>query len=349
MSSADAVQRWSTDWQRHLPPMDAARQAALIADASAAIAKLQELAGQPPKRAFHAACPYATTTAELHIAADLPRALVGAFLEPGASYRVVARFSSAASRIAGQDAPDQRGVALRVVGQGGKVQDLLFTSGSEAHHARDARAMIATLKAASASLGPAGKLGGAATLMWELGLRDGLRVVRTVSALTDTGKSLALIPFFSRSPYRLGDYAVKHRLVPVEGTADGLLGGPGPASLVRDLAERRRQGAVRYRWEAHGFVSPELTSLEDHREAWESPWAKLGELVLPQQAAASEALAMEVSADIDKLSFSPFVRWDEHTLEPLGELNMLRAAYQASVAGSGRHADSRAPLHPAEV
>lgn len=349
MNSAEAVNQWSTDWQRHLPKLDPARQAALIAEAGAAISKLQKLASNPPKRAFHAASPYATTTAELHIAADLPRALAGGFFEPGASYRAILRYSSAGSKVAGQDAPDQRGLAVRVVGPAGKVQDLLFTSGSEAHHARDAKAMIATLKAASAGMGSAGKLGAVATLVWELGLRDGLRVVRTVSALTDSGQSFAQMPFFSRSPYQLAGYAVKHRMVPIEGAAAGLLGGEGPASLTRDLAERRREGAVRYRWEAHGFISSKETSLEDHREAWESPWAKLGELVLPVQPSASEALAMEVAADLDKLSFSPFVRWDEDTLTPLGELNALRSAYQASVAGSGRHADQRAPLHPSET
>lgn len=349
MSSNDAVKAWSRDWQQHLPRLDAARQAALIAEAEAAIAALQRLANKPPRRAFHTGSPYATTTAELHIATDLPRVLAGELLEPGAVYRTIVRFSSAASRALGQDAPDQRGVAARVVGSDGHVQDLLFTSGSEQHHARDARFMIATLKAAAVSLGAGGKLAGAATLMWQLGFRDGLRLVRTVSALTDTGKSLALIPFFSRSPYQLGPFAVKHRLTPEDNEPAELVGGPGPASLARDLVERRRAGPIRYRWEAHGFIDPQSTSLEDHREAWDSPWATLGHLVLPKQPNASEAMALEVAADIDKLSFSPFVRWDDETLTPLGELNMLRAAYRASVAGSGRQEGRQAPLHPSEA
>ena len=327
MTEDASLARWSTRWAEHLPILSLDDQERLLAEADATITALQRAAGLSGKRALHAACPYATEDAELRIRADLPAALYHGLLQPGARYPAILRYSSASSKLQNEQAADQRGLAVRVLGSDGQRQDLLHTSSSEAHHARNAEAMLVSLRAAAAGMGPFGKLGALWTLAWGLGPSEALRIAKTLPTWADQGRSLASLSYFSRTPFRVGPYAIKTRLVPPEGVR------PDAQELGADVAARRAAGDVVYRWEAHGFTTPEETPLDDHRIPWGSPWVPLGELVLPQRTAPESA---EMAARVEAMSFGTHVRWDADSFQPLGDLNLIRAAYATSQRNSGR-------------
>ena len=326
---------WSADWRRHLPVIPPERQARLLAEASEIVSGLQAAAGLRGQRALHARCPYATANATLRVAPDLPEALRGGMMIPGAVYPVIARYSNANSRVLPDRSPDQRGLALRVVGPDGQAQDLLGTSGNPAHHAKDGPAMLTSLHAALGMMRGGSKVGALWTLVRGVGLGDARRMMRDVTTAQDHDTTLAALGFHSRAPFTLGPYAVKFSFLPIAGVAPALQG-EGEQALTLDMVARLRAGPVVYRWVAHGFTTPTETPLDDHRVVWDRAPLDLGEVVLTQDAALTLAQAEAAATAIHPLSYGTHTRWDAQHFEPLGELNLLRAAYQASAAGSGR-------------
>lgn len=324
------VAAWSRDWPRALPRRTAAEEAALVEQARDAVVRLQERArrGGPPGHALHRHEIFATPGAELRVSDDLPPELGLGPFRAGATWPAAVRFSSAFPGLRPDRVPDQRGVGVRIV-DGHRRLDLLATTG-EAHHARDARAMIASLHAAAAATagGVRGKAGALATLVRRLGVRDGVRMTRTLLAAAESGVSLAATTFYSRAPFRLGDFAVRYRL---RGLAShGAVHGAGDRRLTDDLKARLAVAPLSWALELQGFLDPDRTPMDDHRLRWDSPWLTVGRLSLPRGTA---------PGPIDGGAFRASPAWPapgRAVLEPLGDLNRLRqAAYAASRAGRG--------------
>jgi hypothetical protein len=325
----DAVSSWSTEWREALPTRSADDQASLVERARRAVAELQAAAHRvegEAGRALHRRPLHVTATGRLDISRDVPPAVALGPFAPGASWPVLVRLSSAYPLARPDLTPDQRGIAVRIAG-GERRIDLLATTG-EAHHARDGAAMIASLSAARHAVrgGVGGKVGALAALIGELGLRDALRMARTVSRAADHGVSLASLTFFSRAPFALGPFAVRYRFAARHAAEAGLRAGGG-AALTDDLAERLRSGDVAWDFQLQGFTDRERTPLDDHRVAWASPWVPLGSLVLTGQGVVAET----------PIGFRPAPSWPDPSgpvLEPVGDLNALRAAaYEVSALG----------------
>src|SRR5690349_22583154 len=113
----DARSEWSETWvggsaeAERLAFQQLARQITQVQRRTAAAASAR---GVPHgvDRAFHAKATLAVPDAVLRFVDDLPEDLRVGFAQPGASYRVVARFSNAAG-VGGPDpAKDLRGAAL---------------------------------------------------------------------------------------------------------------------------------------------------------------------------------------------------------------------------------------------
>ncbi len=144
--------------------------------------------------------------------------------------------------------------------------------------------------------------------------------------------SLAASTFWSRTPFQLGEYAVKLRLVPIT-PGETALGTNGEHELTQDLQERLAAGPVRYRLQVQGYRDPKTTPLNDAREAWDSPWATVGELTLPRPGKGTGA-----EAAVDGLSYGIGNRWSPEaaSLKGIGDINAIReAAYKASAEGRG--------------
>jgi hypothetical protein len=334
---------WSRSWREHLPVVDPARAADLTRRATDAVTQLQQVASKKTgvtARALHARSGAATTVATLRVADDLAPELQEGPFQPGAAWRTIVRLSSA-SPVPQHDAtPDHRGIALRIVGAGGELQDILLTT-SAAHHARDGEALVASMRASAQAIrgGLGGKLAALRELAKGIGLRDALRMTKEIdkARAAAAGRSLLACTYYSRAPFQLGPFAVKLRLDPVGGPAAAPIV-DGPDALFDDYLCRRAAGNAAFRLEAQGFVDPVRTPFDDHRVAWRSEWLPLATLELPQQPGIDAHALREVVDAVSKLSFSPSFRWadQEGVLDPLGELNMLRpGAYAASGAARG--------------
>ncbi|MBK8011430.1 MAG: hypothetical protein IPK13_08770 [Deltaproteobacteria bacterium] len=349
-SASEVISTWSKNWEEALPARGQSEMSALIDDAVASTRALQRKANVEPgtslcpvHRGFQAKGTYATTQAKFKVAANLPEALrVGPFA-PGAEYRSIVRFSNASSTVQSDELADQRGIGFRLVGDNGQIQDITLTSGSGENHARDAAEFVASIHAAQhlTKGGITGKAGAIASLATEIGPFDALKMVRASGEAKDQGLSLTANTFYSRAPFKLGDYAVKMRLAPVGVENPGLVGQGGSDALTQDFVERRQQGPVRFALQVQGFKDQEHTSMTDHRSEWQSPWITVGQLVFPRQPRASEAAARSVSSEVSSaLAFTPFNQWDGENgevLKPLGELNALRRdVYRESARESGR-------------
>ena len=337
MTHPDAiVASWGHDWREALPVRSPAEQSALLAEARRAVARLQGAArgAGRPGHALHRKGLVETSNATLEIAAAVPQPLqIGPFL-PNATWPVAVRLSSAFPVARRDDVPDQRGLGVHLVDHERRL-DLLATTG-EAHHARDARAMIASLDAAASAAGGAtlGKVGALVTLIRAVGVRDALRLTKTVTRAAEAGVSLAAMTFYSRAPFQLGPFAVRYRFAPLSLRADpptdegagGLLGSGGPDALADDFRARLARGPVRWSFDVQGYLDRERTPMDDHRVAWRSPWLAVAELVVAGVDALGAPLALR-AAPTWPASNGP-------VLEPLGDLNMLRgAAYETSQRG----------------
>ncbi len=339
-------------------------EAQLLEAVRAAIVDLQASAAKGGRagRALHAKGIIDTRRARLSIGDGIPEALQLGPFRPGADWPVHVRLSSASPVRQSDMVPDQRGLAVRIL-DGDRRLDLLTTTG-EAHHARDAAALIASLRAASTAArgGTAAKIRGLAGLVADLGPRDALRMVRTVSRARVRGTSLAALDFYSRAPFQLGRFAVRYRFAARRGVDPGLRGHDGDAlhdegarqngdALHDDLQARLEVGSVEWSFELQGFLDPERTPLDDHRVVWECPWIAVGTLRLSSGAdnpgspgeASSSSSAETSGSSSPEPGFRAEPDWPDptgHVLRPLGELNRLRGiAYAASRAGRAAPGD----------
>ena len=337
MTDADAVvASWGRDWREALPVRSPAEQSELLAEARRAVGRLQAAArgAGRPGHALHRKALIETSRATLEVSGDIPEPLrIGSFL-PNATWPVAVRLSSAFPVARADTVPDQRGLGVHLVDHERRL-DLLATTG-EAHHARDARAMIASLDAAASAAGGGtlGRLGALVTLVRAIGVGDALRLTKTVTRAAEAGVSLAAMTFFSRAPFQLGEFAVRYRFAPSSAQADsrggedtrGPLASDGPDALTDDFRARLARGPVRWSFDLQGYLDRERTPMDDHRIPWRSPWLPVAQLVVAGVDALGAPLALR-AAPSWPVSNGP-------VLDPLGDLNLLRgAAYETSQRG----------------
>ncbi len=288
-------------------------------------------AGGPKSRALHAKG-QAGLEAELSVLADVPpHARVGIFGAP-ATYRAFVRFSNGASRRQSDRKPDVRGVALKVLGVGGKkliagmenarTQDFLLIQ-SAATPFRSADEFIGFIKAAQK---PALLLPRAIRLF---GIGRTFQLLRgLVKETSQPIGSLATTRYFSALPIRWGSYAAHYALAP---HAAPEAHAKTPEDLGAELADRLRKGPVSYDLRVQFYVDAEKTPIEDASLEWlerDAPFTPVARLTLSQQDPASPG-GRRLAESIERLSFDPWHAPIE--FRPLG--NMMRArnpAYRVS-------------------
>jgi hypothetical protein len=320
------VASWGHDWRQAMPVRAPAELAALLAETREVVAALQNATrdGQHVGRALHRKAIFESSNAMFEVSHSIPEQLrLGPFM-PGSRWPATMRLSSAFPVARNDDIPDQRGLSLRIV-DGDNRLDLLSTTG-EAHHARDARAMLASLRAAAVASrgGVVGRIGALTTLIRALGVGDALRLVRTVSRAAQAGVSVASLTFYSRAPFQLGEFAVRYRFTPAFSVEPAELG-TGPNALSSDLQQRLRVASLSWSFDVQGYLDPQRTPMDDHRVRWQSPWLPLATVVVR----ASEPLTSPL-----ELRATPSWSATGAVLEPLGDLNALRGvAYETSQIG----------------
>lgn len=278
--------------------------------------------GGVPRRALHAK-PVATfANAVFRVATDLPDEWRAGMLQPGATHRAIVRFSNAAG-VANprDDAPDLRGVALRVLADGLPAHDWLMTN-AECHHARDAEEAMA-VSVSFAHHGLARKLLGArgATidgivgLIRRVGPSAALRILGTVrSQLKRPIESLATEHYYSRAPIRIHDAAMRYHLAPLTSPAQV---DHTPVDLTNEFGGRIAAADVRFLLQVQPYLNEASTPLEDSSAPWRTAARTVAELVLPR------STDLTASVDGDAIAFSPW-QVSDSACEPLGSMNRAR-------------------------
>lgn len=341
---ADAPRKmaqWDRSWTN---PPRARDQAARDVENAATINEVQRHFAPESgelQRGQHAKGLYATTRAELRVADNLPPELSFGPFKPGAVLRTAVRFSNAASATESDQEAGRQGLALKITDDKGRTQDILTTTGAAEFLAEDGPSALAAARAEMK--GPLGVLGLAA----DIGPIDAFKLVYAAKTTATEGKSVAGQVFHSRVPFQLGDYAVKFRLVPVTGL-DEPFQADGPNARTEDVQKRLENGPITYKLQVQG--KPSDVSLDDAREKWAgTSYVTIGEVVIPPEPRNDAALRRDQEG-INKLSFSPFNRWDsedDRALKPLGNVNETRRkVYEASAAarGSGGPESKKCPF-----
>ncbi|MDB4955748.1 MAG: Catalase [Myxococcales bacterium] len=325
----------ATDWTEQI----AADEAERFARHAEVLAALQKKRGKVTvHRALHAKANLGVE-ARFEVLPDLPAdARVGMFAEPK-SYSAFVRFSNGAGRQQSDAKPDVRGIAVKVLGVGGKkvipgmedakTQDFLAIRTASVPM-RDADEFITLVRAADTpALLPF-------KLIRALGVRRALQIIKSVVAgFKVPMTSLASTTYYSALPMKYGPYAAKFALFPNDAATP--LTGRDPTSIGDELVARLRERAVNYEFRVQFFVDATQTPIEDPTVEWKTDYITVARLTLPVQDPTSPR-GKQIAEYVESLAFDPWHAGEE--LRPLG--NMMRArnhAYRASTKARGAAAE----------
>jgi hypothetical protein len=322
----------SVDWKEIIPADEEAR----LEEAAQKLVEMQRAraVGGVTRRALHAKA-HAGVEAELTVLPDLPaHAQVGLFSAP-ATYRAYVRYSNGGGLVLADGKPDARGMAVKVVGVGGKkiipsmqdakTQDFLAITVAT-QPLRDAYEFLWLVRAAAGS-----QLTFLPKAIARFGVGRGLRLVRTLLRTSGPIPSLATRTFYSSLPIQFGKHAVKFAFAPQATTEPAR--GKTRDYLGEELAARLAAGPLVYDFRVQFFADEKTTPIEDASGEWTTPFLTIGRLTIPKQDMAS-ARSKRVAELVEKMSFDPWHAQED--LRPLG--NMMRArnhAYRMSTKERG--------------
>jgi hypothetical protein len=250
------------------------------------------------------------------------------------------RFSNGGAERQGDQKPDVRGLAIKLLGVPGKkvipgledatTQDFLLIP-TPVFAFKNADEFIFFVKAAQSP----------ATLLFKVIGRFGFgRTLRLIKQIkTGFGRkisSLTAIRYWSPVPIQWGAHAAKLSAIPVVPLPDADKLPASPAYLREDLLTRIAAAPVEFDFAIQLYVDPVRTPIEDPSVEWlesDSPYIRVARLVIPRQDLAS-AEGDKLGAYIEKLSFDPWHAPVE--FRPLGDVMRARsAAYRVSGIARG--------------
>lgn len=317
----------STDWKEVVPPGEAALHEQLAKDMTGLQQRMAAKHGGP-KRGLHSKA-NVVLRAKFEVKGGLPEThRVGLFSE-AKTFDAVVRFSNGGPTPAEDRRPDVRGIAVKLIGVGGKKSIPGFE-----HATQDFTAILSSTMpfrvpedfvfVVQNAANPLGLLFksmlrfGPGTALKTLGaLQKGLAAPLT---------SLHTNRYFTPLPIRFGAYAAKYCFTPVgvsqaaqTQTAD--LG----AELVQTLSSKDCQ----WDFQVQLFADEATTPIEDPRVEWTTPWTTLATLTVPKQ-----SLDAKLAEWAEKASFDPWHAQEE--LRPLGAMQRARnTVYRESTKARG--------------
>lgn len=311
----------STEWKERIAP-DEQERFARYAEIVSGIQRARDKDGKG-RRGFHPSA-IVGAKAQLTVLADLPtHARHGLFAQPK-TYDAWVRISNGAIRPQSDHKGDVRGFAFKVLGVPGKKviepladaqtqdfsmiqsQTLVFKNAAEFMWFVEANARPATLLPRMV-----GRFGLGRTLRIIGGLKNG--VLQPIS-------SMAALQYWSMMAIRVGPYAARYALKPVDPPLAKKERSSSPTYLREDMAARLHLGPLAWDLQLMFFESEASTPIEDTSAPWNVEPVTVARLTLLQQDIDSpEGRALEEK--IEAASFNPWHALVEH--RPLGD--MMRA------------------------
>lgn len=316
----------STTWKEVIAPDEAATFERLAQDLAGVQAKAAQRRGSMG-RGLHAK-QNVVAKASFEVLPDLPaHARIGLFGAPK-TYEAVVRFSNGDPHHRDDKKPDVRGIAVKVLGVGGKklipgmedapTQDFLaILTPSQPFRTPEDFVWFVTAMGSPATVLP--------RAIWRLGFGPFMTILKRIKAgLGAPLKPLWSNQYFSALPIRCGAHAVKYSFVPLDASDAPAL----DPDLGGALGKRLASGPVRWELQLQFFTDEQRTPLEDATVDWEGPWVPVARLTLPQQDVAGDE-GKKLASWAEGLSFDPWHAQEE--LRPLGAFMRARsAAYRVS-------------------
>jgi hypothetical protein len=275
------------------------------------------------------------------VAEDLPeKCKVGVFAKPKKEYDIWVRFSNASpaknNQVPSDSRPDgdARGMAIKLRQVEGNTlpsdqhepatQDFVLLN-HPVFFAQDAKTYLTLRKLRLANeqkppllLAPFAFLN---KLILIVRLLPNLKIAKAIAS-KKTGNPL-LVPFWSTTPYKLGDHKIKFAVFPHEPETP-------PSSLPDDpdylrkamstyLQEQKRSAT--FDFSVQFYVNEQLTPIENPMKEWQekdAPLIKVATIIIPDQVFDTDTRKTEDAS----LLFTPWHTLPEH--EPLGEINLSR-------------------------
>lgn len=267
--------------------------------------------------------------AEFIVEADLPPDLrVGLFARPG-TYRALVRFSNQDGVPRPDAEKDIRGMAIKVLGVSGEkllegerdatTQDFILISTN----------VFVTRNVAEFHDLIAATVAGFGHLVWFFvnPFNSHFRVLRNLLSSLRRHANPLEIRYWSTTPYKFGDGAVKYSARPVAAPVDTVPPNPGPDYLREAMKRSLDRGDVWFDFMVQHQTDPRAMPVEDPGAAWSearSPFRKVASVRIPAQTFDTPG-QMDLA---ENLSFTPWHCLPEH--RPLGGINRARkVAYKA--------------------
>jgi len=280
-----------------------------------------EKEGQPPRRCAHTIS-MGLLKGEFTIEPDLPNTLkVGLFKHPG-TYQALIRTSH--SRIEGEvnKVKDGRGFAIKLLDVPGKkcTQDARFQSTQDFLLLSFPTIAIGTIK--EFFIFRYYQLKWPPALFLIKSLLDGriAKLVRMLRAIHHDSSPLD-IRYWSVTPYRYGERAVKFGLVPTSEYKSTVPEVLTDQYLVDNMAQHLASHDASFDFMVQFFKDQETTPIENMGREWkeeDAPFVKVATLRIPKQ----DFQQPERYALAEDLSYSPAHALEEH--RPLGGINRTR-------------------------
>jgi hypothetical protein len=275
--------------------------------------------------------------AEFSVEADLPPELkIGVFSEPK-TYQAWIRFSNQDGSINPDKGGDIRGMAIKLLGVAGEkliesdknctTHDfvLISTSRFVTKNVEEFDGLIAALTGSVW-----------AKVVFFLGhLRVGLNLLRSMIKFANPLQ----IRYFSTTPYKLGDAAVKYSTIPHLGTPDKIPANPDDDYLRLAMVKQLQTGDAVFDFTVQFQTDAEAMPIEDPGVEWSetlSPFRKVATITIFKQDFDTEAHKIFG----EQLSFTPWRALPEH--RPLGGINRARKVVY-EIISAFRHESNHVP------
>lgn len=289
----------------------------------------EETGNRPAYRTVHAKSP-ACLHGEFTVLDDIPeKAKAGMFKQPG-KYDCWIRFSNGSQFIKPDKNTDTRGLAIKVMGVKGEkileekkdalTQDFMFLNGknfpisSVKDFARFTKWFLTKNFLFGYPLSPI--------------IRRWFQMITLIKNSTQKILNPLAIPWYSTTPYKWGDAAVKYCLKPQAELPLDSIDTDDPDFMQRAIADTLSRQSVKFDFMLQFQVDPVKMPIENSRKIWSeelSPFVKVGEVTIRDQ----DFTSQRHLDYCEGLAFSTWHSLPEH--RPLGGTNRShRATYLLS-------------------
>ena len=274
--------------------------------------------GQEMKRFFHPKM-HGLVKAEFRVDASLPAEYHVGIFKPGTVYQAFIRFSNAKRTVTKDIKRDFRGFAVKLFPENMEsglpiFQDFILASDTT-FEVRNVKVLQRSIKALTGNIFD--KLGFA---MFHMG--------SIMKSMRDTKKcsNLLEIQYWSQTPYRFGNKAVKYSVKPSEPGNTPFPANPSDnflrEQLVKDLSEKD----FYFDFLVQFYTDAKTTPLDDTKVAWTTPFHKIATIHIPKQIFDTPD-QRKLGED---LSFAPWHNQISH--EPMGSIDLIRKAVYKALA-----------------